>query len=288
MKNKNPDKQMTNPDKNPDKQNPKTKSQSPMQTEGLLVARDLDYFFEAKNINQWTEDPIINKKIFRKLDATYYLWLYTMLARAKESFEKNEQRISYLQLKIMLQRFSEIHTLAVKIFGSQKLKQALTRKSSLKNFKPPELLAPKSESNLQPPQNPAETSSSSFVKDDDGWTVFISLSARALVDTIASQAKNLGWTAVALYHNKGKLHFPYSETYGLVCFIKPGNEIVEVTKKQIKIKSKSGFNSFAVTTFSNPNADQFWIENLYSPNSKSLSPLIPDTQLDTQTSRRLL
>lgn len=249
----------------PDNINPETKKARAFP--GILVARDLDYFYE-ENINLWSDEPNIHGKIFRKIDSTYYLWLYTMLARARQSVQRDEGKISYEHLQTMIKRFTEIHNLAMKIFGADKLKKALAKKTALRDYKPPILKAPISKTKTPAPTvnapiipTPTPNSDSCIVKDDSGFTVFISAKARALVDAIADQAKALGWSKEALYGNKSKNRFPCGSNYGLACFLKTDNEIISVTEKFITIKSKSENNNKAVTNFFNPDASQHWLTN---------------------------
>jgi hypothetical protein len=61
----------------------------------------------------------------------------------------------------------------------------------------------------------------------------------------------------SLYQTKSKFPFPYSQDYGLVCFLSGNRSIGEVTARHIEILNSHG--KYAPTRIYNQNLEQPWI-----------------------------
>ena len=78
-----------------------------------------------------------------------------------------------------------------------------------------------------------------------------------MVDTIAQKALALGWSRDRLYATgKG----PFDPTRGLICYLKPGDRIGEVTMHSIEIVHP--LPSGVRHRFYNPDVDQPWIRRV--------------------------
>lgn len=252
------------------------KPQSVKPMPGLLVARDLDYIIEDYDIVFWGADPVIHIKHFRRLDAVYYLWLYTMIARARQSVARSENKLSVAQFEKLINRFAIIHSEALRLFGKGKVKAALLQKNALRGYEPPLLypdengpavydnaksvaqaLPEYSSKGAHAPRCPL------IIKDDYGFTVFIEKAARVIVEQIEGGALKLGWEKESLWRNHSKTRFP-AGNYGLACYIKPADEIIDVSASRIVIRRDHFQNGRSVRTsesrFYNPQDEctQHW------------------------------
>lgn len=94
-------------------------------------------------------------------------------------------------------------------------------------------------------------------------------SAVAKVDAIRDQALALGWNESQLYQNRGRLRFPFSSDYGLVCFIGGDKRIGDVTRQSIEILVGSSPRESHMR-FYNPEADRPWLSHV--PINRSEGP----------------
>ena len=86
----------------------------------------------------------------------------------------------------------------------------------------------------------------------------VSPESAALVDAIRDRALALGWTHESLYQTRGSLRFPLGSDYGMVCYLKPGDRIGDVTTHSIEIILPNNIRQ----RFYNPNVDQPWIRRV--------------------------
>ena len=99
----------------------------------------------------------------------------------------------------------------------------------------------------------------------------ISPDAMALVDSISEQALSLGWKRERLYAAGGGRIF--SPERGLVCFLKPGDRIGEVTLQSIEIIHP--LPSEVRHRFYNPDVDQPWVKKIDGTAQKTENPSCP-------------
>jgi hypothetical protein len=99
----------------------------------------------------------------------------------------------------------------------------------------------------------------------------ISPEAMALVDSISEHALSLGWKRQRLYAAGGGRIF--APDRGLVCFLKPGDRLGEVTLQSIEIIHP--LPSEVRHRFYNPDVDQPWVKKIDGAAQKSENPSCP-------------
>jgi hypothetical protein len=153
-------------------------------------------------------------------------------------------------------RFNAVHQWAVEHFGEDELLAAV-RTVRAGDYKPP-------------------------VAEDEGTGVpvpgvrksaadEISAEAMALVDSISEDALSLGWKRQRLYAAGSSRVF--APDRGLVCFLKPGDRLGEVTLQSIEIIHP--LPSEVRHRFYNPDVDQPWVKKIDGAAQKSENPSCP-------------
>jgi hypothetical protein len=194
-------------------------------------------------ITQYAEafarDVQIDDIAYRRLDPEYYAWLRSRMMLAKTAASTGQ--IGLDAFDELRRRFNTIHQWAVDHFGEQTLIAAVHGLNS-DHYDPPA-------AETEPPQRAIAPHSI------DRNAVPVSPESTALVDAIHDCALGLGWTHDSLYRTRGSLRFPLGSDYGLVCHLKPGDRIGEVTTYSIEIILPNNMRQ----RFYNPNVDQPWI-----------------------------
>ncbi|MGA2114140.1 MAG: hypothetical protein ABSH56_05260 [Bryobacteraceae bacterium] len=207
----------------------------------LFVSTALDTWF-TEHAAAFARDVQIDDIAYRRLDPEYYAWLRSRMMLAKTAASAGQIGIdAFDELR---HRFNAIHQWAVDHFGEQAL-IAVVRGFNGGHYNPPV-------AETEPPQRaivPAST---------DRNTVPVSPESAALVDAIRDRALGLGWKHDSLYRMRGSLRFPLGSDYGLVCYLKPGDRIGEVTIHSIEIILPNNMRQ----RFYNPNVDQPWIRRV--------------------------
>ena len=204
----------------------------------LFVSTALDTWF-TENVAAFARDVQINDTAYRRLDPEYYAWLRSRMLVAKTAASVGQ--IGLDAFDDLRHRFNTVHQWAVDRFGEQTLIAAV-RNLVVREYHPP---IPEPE-----PQRRAIVPACS-----DRNAVLVSPESAALVDAIRDRALALGWTQDSLYRTVGSLRFPLGSEYGLICYLKPGDRIGEVTTHSIEIILGNNVRQ----RFYNPNADQPWI-----------------------------
>ncbi|MEO8594053.1 MAG: hypothetical protein ABI759_12090 [Candidatus Solibacter sp.] len=150
-------------------------------------------------------------------------------------------------------RFNAVHDWAVEHFGEDELLAAV-RTVRAGDYKPP---VPEDEGTRVPV--PAVRKSAG----DDN-----SPEAMALVDSISEAALSLGWKRQRLYAAGGGRIF--APDCGLVCFLKAGDRIGEVTLQSIEIVHP--LPSEVRQRFYNPDVDQPWVKKIDGTAQKTENP----------------
>ncbi len=148
-------------------------------------------------------------------------------------------------------RFNAIHEWAVDHFGEQALIAAV-RGVGHREYNPPVADAEPQQCAVLP----------AFT---DRNVVAVSPESAALVDTIRDRAFAMGWSYDCLYQTRGSLRFPLGSGYGLVCYLKPGDRIDDVTMHSIEIILPNNIRQ----RFYNPNVEQPWIRRVSREESQS-------------------
>lgn len=141
-------------------------------------------------------------------------------------------------------RFNAIHAWAVGHFGETVLIAAVGS-LDVRHYTPP----------IPEPEQPRRAIASATPARN---AVVVSPDCVSLVDEIRDRAIALGWTADSLYRTSGTLRFPLGSEHGLVCYLKPGDRLGEVTTHSIEIILPNNVRQ----RFYNPNVDQPWIKRV--------------------------
>jgi hypothetical protein len=201
--------------------------------------------FVSSALDMWTtphpewfaRDVQINDTVYRRLDPEYYAWLRSRMVVAKRVATAGKlAAAAFEELRV---RFNAVHEWALEHFGEERLLEAV-RTTHTADYRPPV-------AEDDAPRVPAPRSRDSN---------YVAPEAVALVDAISERALSLGWKHERLYGAGGRGIF--DPRRGLVCFLKPGDRIGEVTAQSIEIILKDGGRQH----FYNPDVDQPWVKRI--------------------------
>jgi hypothetical protein len=205
----------------------------------LFVSTALEFWSTAQG-TAFARDLQINDTAYRRLDPEYYAWLRSRMVLAKRSAAAGHlDAAAFDELRV---RFNAVHEWAVEHVGKEQLLAAV-RAPRVREYKPP-----MAEDDRPPAPLPRAVRSASD---------HISPEAIALVDGIAEKAVALGWTRERLYAMGTGIFDPQR---GLVCYLKPGDRIGEVTAQSVEIIHP--LPSEVRHRFYNPDVDQPWIRRV--------------------------
>ena len=219
----------------------------------LFVATSLHVWFTGEP-DRFARDFQIDDTVYRRLDSEYYAWLRSRMVLAKKDATAGQlDTAAFEDLRV---RFNAVHQWAVEHFGEDELLAAV-RTVRAGDYKPP-------------------------VAEDEGTGVpvpgvrksaadEISAEAMALVDSISEDALSLGWKRQRLYAAGSSRVF--APDRGLVCFLKPGDRLGEVTLQSIEIIHP--LPSEVRHRFYNPDVDQPWVKKIDGAAQKSENPSCP-------------
>ncbi len=203
----------------------------------LFVSTSLATWATA-NPEQFARDFQIDDTVYRKLDSEYYAWLRSRMAVAKRAATTGH--LPPEAFEVLRVRFNTVHEWAVHHFGEAQLV------ASVRALRPGDYGPPVAEDETTPALVPRLPKSAVDT---------IAPEAMALVDAISEQALSLGWERERLYSiGNSRVVDPQR---GLICFLKPGDRIGEVTRESIEIIGPSPNGSRL--RFYNPDVDQPWI-----------------------------
>ena len=200
--------------------------------------------FVSSTLATWTtphpewfaRDFQINDTVYRRLDPEYYAWLRSRMVLAKKAAAAGQlDAAAFEDLRV---RFNAIHEWALQRFGEDHLLEAV-RTLRAADYKPPV-----AEDDAPRIPAPRQRDSNQF-----------SPEAVAMVDAISEQAFSLGWKRERLYGTGGRGIF--DPRRGLMCYLKSGDRIGEVTAQSIEI-----IHSLPTEVrhrFYNPDVAQPWI-----------------------------
>lgn len=206
----------------------------------LFVATSL-HVWSTGEPDRFARDFQINDTVYRRLDPEYYAWLRSRMVMAKKAATAGQ--LDAAAFEDLRRRFNAVHEWAVEHLGEAQL-VAAARALRAGDYSPP-------------------------VPDDDGPRVpltrgrksaanLIPPEAIAMVDAISEHALSLGWKHERLYGNGN--HGIFDPRRGLVCFLKPGDRIGEVTLQSIEIICQPP--SEVRQRFYNPDVDQPWVKRI--------------------------
>jgi hypothetical protein len=211
----------------------------------LFVSTALEFWSTAQGA-AFARDVQIDDVAYRRLDPEYYAWLRSRMALAKRA--EAAGRLDTAGFEDLRARFNAVHDWAVEHFGKEQLLAAV-RALRVREYKPP--IAEDDRPPVPLPRAPRSAADHA------------SPGAAALVDAISERALALGWSRERLYATGKGLFDP---TRGLVCYLKPGDRIGEVTAQSIEIIR--AVPSEVRHRFYNPDVDQPWI--------RRVAPAIPN------------
>jgi hypothetical protein len=190
---------------------------------------------------QWfARDAQIDDTVYRRLDPEYYVWLRSRMVLAKKAAAAGHLDTAAFEESRV--RFNAVHGWAIRQFGEEQLLAAL-QSLATGDYEPP--LA--EEESKPVPLRRSARSAAEHVPPE----------AAALVDAISENALALGWNRERLYAT-GNGHF--DPRRGLICYLKPGDRIGEVTLHSIEIIHP--LPSEVRHRFYNPDVDQPWIRRV--------------------------
>jgi hypothetical protein len=190
---------------------------------------------------RFARDFQINDTVYRRLDPEYYAWLRSRMVLAKKAATAGQlDSAMFEELRV---RFNAVHEWAVEHLGEDQLLAAV-RTLGVGDYRPP-------------------------VPEDDGPRVAMPQGRKsgsdrtapevtAMVDAIREQALALGWQYERLYAVGN--HGIFDPGRGLICFLKAGDRIGEVTRQSIEIIGPPP--SEVRQRFYNPDVDQPWIKRV--------------------------
>lgn len=210
------------------------------QSSGWLFVSSTLLTWATTNPERFARDFQINDAVYRRLDPEYYAWLRSRMALAKKAAAAGQiDAAAFEELRV---RFNAIHEWAVERFGEDRLLQAV------RAIRPAEYRPPTPEDD-QPrvPAQPLRKSGADHISHD----------AIAMVDSISERAIALNWRRERLY---GAGNSAFDPQRGLVCFLKPGDRIGEVTTQSIEIILAPP--SEVRHRFYNPDVEQPWVKKV--------------------------
>jgi hypothetical protein len=213
-------------------------SRAPSTAATLYVSTGLA-FWATDQPRAFARDVQINDTAYRRLDPEYYAWLRSRMNLAKMA--ANAGKVGRNEFDELRHRFNTIHEWAMGHFGEPRLAEAV-RSLDAREYRPPA----------------SESDGRSTGTGRENFNVSAGLSdAIALVDAVAENAIALGWKRERLYETGKGLFDPRR---GLVCFLKPGDRIGEVTAHSIEI-ILPGLPEVR-HRFYNPDVEQPWIKKI--------------------------
>lgn len=211
---------------------------------GTLGRHPAAALFVATTLESWqtdqprvfARDVQINDTAYRRLDPEYYAWLRSKMNLAK--LAANVGQLGQEEFNELRLKFNAVHEWAIEHVGEAALLDAV-RNLDARDYTPP-VPEPATPRRVAPPPDAARPD------------------AVAIVDTIRDQALALGWTHDSLYASGGSARPTFGRERGVVCSLRPGDRIGEVTTHSIEIILANGVRQ----RFYNPNVDQPWIRRV--------------------------
>lgn len=215
---------------------PQVSPEAPAAKLALYVATDLRSW--ATDRPDWFRaDVQIDDTAYRQLDPEYYAWLRSRMSIALRAHQAGE--IDGAAFEELRTKFNAVHQWAVEHLGEPALAEAVGTLMS-REYRPP----------VAEPEAPARGRRKAGAS-------YTSTDAVAMVDAICARALSLGWNRERLYAT-GNGHFDPQR--GLICFLKLGDQIGEVTAQSIEIIHP--LPSEVRHRFYNPDVEQPWVKKV--------------------------
>ncbi len=220
-------------------------------------ARPLAHLFVSTSLDTWAtnqpemfaRDFQIDDTCYRRLDPEYFAWLRTKMTAARMAAQSGQLPID--TFNTLRSRFNAIQSWAVEHFGERRLREAVRVLNSRAYASPvaePEITGVWAHGSAC--QDARDRSNSRDVSPD----------ATALVDAIREKALAFGWNHDRLYRVPETRGSGIAVGGGLVCYLREGWRIGEVTQQSIEIIGPPPLD--VRQRFYNPDVDQPWIIRL--------------------------
>jgi len=210
----------------------------------LFVSTTLGYW-QTQRPDALNRDVQINDTAYRRLDPEYYAWLRSRMNMAKLAFIAGQ--FAQEPFDGLRDSFNRIHEWAMARFGSAVLAEAV-RTLDARDYRPP---AAEPLTNGAPAHGSACTQE--FTRKNQRE---VSRAATATVDEICEKALALGWNHDRLYRVPDAGATGIAAGSGLVCYLREGQRIGEVTRQSIEIVGPAPLE--IRQRFYNPDVDQPW------------------------------
>lgn len=184
----------------------------------------------------------INDTCYRRLDPEYFAWLRSRIALANAAVVGG--KIPVAAFDDARAKFNAIQAWAIEHLGEPMLLEAIRRLRS-DTYAPP-VAEPLS-----------QAMSSAEVMPGPRLPAGVDPDAAAMVDAIREQAISLGWKHAALYRVPDNHRAAWRADCGLVCHLRQGWRIGEVTRQSIELVGPPPLE--VRQHFYNPDVEQPWI-----------------------------
>jgi len=205
-----------------------------------MVARFVSTALEQWHTNQpdrIARDFQLNDTVYRRLDPEYYAWLRSRMHLAKMAAEAGQLEAG--EFEALRSRFNQVHEWALEHFSRAALEAAL-RTLDARQYS-----APRTET-----ERPGRKVVSAGVPLPESYALVAGIRARALA---------LGWSEAQLSAEPPEArHGELVAGSGLVCYLRPGDQIGAVTREAIEITVANGVRQ----SFYNPDVEQPWIKRV--------------------------
>lgn len=211
----------------------------------LYVSTGVDSW-PTEHTHRLARDVQINDTAYRRLDPEYYAWLRSRMNLARLAADAGRlRREDFGELRL---KFNAVHEWAIERFGEGALRDAIGHLDA-RVYSPPV-------AEMDRPTRPRRA-------EDPGLA-----EATAKVDSIRDRAIELGWTERSLYGTPGSTRGLRRRDRGLAGYLKPDDQIGEVSRRSIEIIVPNGIRQ----RFYNPDVEQPWMRRDQVPKSIVLAP----------------
>ena len=207
----------------------------------LYVSTSLDTWY-LERPEMFARDCQIDDTCYRRLDPEYFAWLRSRMVMANAAAVGG--RIPVAAFDDARARFNAIQEWAIEHLGEPELLEAIRRLR-------PDTYAPPVSEPLEPATSSAE------VRPELRLPAGVHPDAVAMVDAISENARSLGWKDSALYRVPDNHRASWLTDCGLVCHIRQGWRIGEVTRQSIELVGPPPLG--VRQRFYNPDVEQPWI-----------------------------
>ena len=206
----------------------------------IWVSTDLQAWC-PRDANRVAHECQINDRWYRRLDPDYFAWLKIRMHAVKAAADAG--RVPPEAWEASRLAFTAIQAHTIGLFGEELLLHAV-RTLDAEKYRPP---LPEEFEKPKLPPNPSQ----------HGPATEERLSrAREMIAAIRERALALGWSEAHLSAVPPDAHYGEVATgSGLVCYLRPGDQIGEVTREAIEVILSSGVRQH----FYNPEVEQPWI-----------------------------